>query len=150
MTERKDLAETRRSLPMSLLRTRELVMERFRPMLGAHGVTEQQWRVIRVLDERGTTDASSLSEGAALLPQSLTRILRGLDERGFVAVTRDPNDGRRQQISLTDAGAALVTAVAPESAGIYARLEAEIGARRIEKLLDDLEEICAALQPRAD
>ena len=41
-----------RSLPMQLLRAREAVMQRFRPMLHQHGVTEQQWRVIRVLVER--------------------------------------------------------------------------------------------------
>ncbi|MGH7006661.1 MAG: hypothetical protein ACREIP_22160, partial [Alphaproteobacteria bacterium] len=33
-----------RSLPMQLLRAREAVMQRFRPMLHQHGVTEQQWR----------------------------------------------------------------------------------------------------------
>ena len=44
-------SRTQRSLPMALLRARELLMERFRPMLSAHGVTEQQWRVLRVLHE---------------------------------------------------------------------------------------------------
>ena len=38
-----------RSLPMALLRARESVMVRFRPMLRAHGLTEQQWRVLRAM-----------------------------------------------------------------------------------------------------
>ncbi|MGM3243097.1 hypothetical protein ACS2VP_27140, partial [Bacillus cereus group sp. Bc237] len=38
-----------RSLPMALLRSRESVMVRFRPMLRAHGLTEQQWRVLRAM-----------------------------------------------------------------------------------------------------
>jgi hypothetical protein len=40
--------DTRRALPIALLRAREAVMVRFRPILRYHGVTEQQWRVMRV------------------------------------------------------------------------------------------------------
>ena len=43
--------DTRRSLPIALLRARETVMHRFRPLLASHDLTEQQWRVIRVLGE---------------------------------------------------------------------------------------------------
>ena len=38
-----------RSLPMSLLRAREAVMRQFRPSLRKHGLTEQQWRILRAL-----------------------------------------------------------------------------------------------------
>jgi hypothetical protein len=38
-----------RSLPMALLKAREAVMVRFRPSLRAHGLTEQQWRVLRIM-----------------------------------------------------------------------------------------------------
>lgn len=62
------LAETRRTLPIALLRAREAVMERFRPVLNSHDITEQQWRVIRVLQEHGATDASKLAELACILP----------------------------------------------------------------------------------
>ncbi len=37
-------------------------------MLNTHGVTEQQWRVIRVLEESGTVVASALSRMVANLP----------------------------------------------------------------------------------
>ena len=51
MSDRLTLAD--RSLPIMLLRAREAVMKRFRPMLKAHGLSEQQWRVLRVLNETG-------------------------------------------------------------------------------------------------
>ncbi|NAW23594.1 homoprotocatechuate degradation operon regulator HpaR, partial [Salmonella sp. gx-f9] len=35
----------RRNLPHLLLRARETLMARFRPILREHGITEQQWRV---------------------------------------------------------------------------------------------------------
>src|SRR5208283_3623306 len=43
------MREFSRSLPMSLLRAREAVMRHFRPSLRRHGLTEQQWRILRAL-----------------------------------------------------------------------------------------------------
>jgi DNA-binding MarR family transcriptional regulator len=43
------MREFSRSLPMSLLRAREAVMRQFRPSLREHGLTEQQWRILRAL-----------------------------------------------------------------------------------------------------
>ena len=65
-----------RSLPMVLLLAREAVMERFRPMLRDFGVTEQQWRVLRSLEEVGAMDLGDLAESCRLLGPSLTRIVR--------------------------------------------------------------------------
>src|SRR6218665_2043626 len=75
---------TRRSLPMSLLRAREAVMSKFRPMLARHDVTEQQWRVIRVLGEASPLDATEVAERASILAPSLTRIIKALEDRGFI------------------------------------------------------------------
>ena len=55
---------TSRSLPIALLRAREAVMGNFRPMLADFDVTEQQWRVMRVLSEAGRLDASDLAARA--------------------------------------------------------------------------------------
>ncbi|MGL4281189.1 MAG: MarR family transcriptional regulator, partial [Albidovulum sp.] len=76
-----NLAETRRTLPIALLRAREAVMERFRPLLAAHDISEQQWRVMRVLQEAGESDATQLSRAANVLAPSLTRMLRTLEAR---------------------------------------------------------------------
>lgn len=140
-----ELAETRRTLPIALLRAREALMERFRPMLLAHEVTEQQWRVLRVLQEAGETDASQLAEAACLLPPSLTRMARSLESRGFIVQRKDPGDGRRSLIALTPAGQAFLRMVSPESVAIYAQIEARIGRARIDHLLDELGALLDAL-----
>ena len=57
MRDEFELASTRRTLPMVLPRAGEAVTERFRPMPSLHDVSEQRWRVLRVLRETGTTDA---------------------------------------------------------------------------------------------
>lgn len=147
MTDRKiDLARTRRSLPMALLRAREAVMDRFRPMLNARGVTEQQWRVMRVLAEGERIDATALAKAANILPPSLTRILKTLDARGFIEIRRHPDDARRTLITLAAAGQDFMAEVAPASAQIYARIETLIGPEHIDRLLDDLEVLQAALE----
>ncbi|MEZ5811214.1 MAG: homoprotocatechuate degradation operon regulator HpaR [Rhizobiaceae bacterium] len=138
--------ETRRSLPIALLRAREAVMAGFRPVLARHGVTEQQWRVLRVLSEVGKPlDASNLASHASILPPSLTRILKVLGERKLVTVLRDRGDGRRVLVEITDAGEELIREVAPESREIYADLERRFGEDKIALLLAMLDDLTVKL-----
>lgn len=132
---------TRRSLPIALLRAREAMMSHFRPMLALHDITEQQWRVIRILAEAGMVDASEMADRAFILAPSLTRIIRSLEERGIITKAKDDNDGRRVLLEITDAGLAIIEEVAPESRMIYDRLEKRFGREKIEQLLDILDEV---------
>lgn len=133
-----------RSLPMALLRARESVMAGFRASLGEHGVTEQQWRVLRALDH---ADASmvvgELAESTLLLGPSLSRMLASMVERGLVTRTTDRDDARRAEVAITDAGRALVAEIAPESEWWYDHIEAHLGA-------DDLDELHRILGRLAD
>lgn len=137
--------DTRRSLPIALLRAREAVMSRFRPMLAQHGVTEQQWRTLRILYESGTIEATELAQRACVLPPSLTRIIMALEERGLLTRSRHANDGRRVLLDITAEGRALIAAVTPESAAIYKEMEQRYGKEEVERLLDQLEKLVAAL-----
>ena len=132
---------TRRSLPMALLRAREAVMEEFRPMLAKHDVTEQQWRVLRVLAEAGQLDASEVALRASILSPSLTRIIRNLEDRKLIRRKKDATDGRRVMLEIAPSGTALIKKVMPESAAAYERLDVRYGAAKINELLDLLDEI---------
>lgn len=134
---------TRRSVPIALLRAREAVMSHFRPMLAQHDITEQQWRVIRILAETDIVDASEMAERAFILAPSLTRIIRSLEERGITTKTRDENDGRRVLLQITPAGLAIIKEVAPESRLIYQMIEERFGRERIDQLLDMLDDLAA-------
>jgi homoprotocatechuate degradation regulator HpaR len=131
---------TRRSLPMALLRARESVMSHFRPMLAAHNVTEQQWRVLRVVDEEGPLDATEVANRASVLAPSLTRIIKTLEDREFILRRRADEDGRRAVLSVTPKGKAFIEDISPEQRRIYQSLEEKYGVERIEELLDLLEE----------
>lgn len=132
---------TRRSLPISLLRAREAMMSHFRPMLDRHGVNEQQWRVIRVLAEQGRLDASEVAERTHILAPSLTRMIRAMTERGLISKDRDEGDGRRVMLEIAPAGRDLLRKVSPDSAQIYAMLEARFGKDKVEELINLLEEL---------
>jgi homoprotocatechuate degradation regulator HpaR len=123
-----------RSLPMELLKAREAAMSRFRPMLREFGLTEQQWRVIRVLAGFGRVDASELARRSMLLAPSLTRILQFLESEGLVRRLADEGDQRRAFLELSPKGERLFASVAPASESIYADLEGAFGEARMDAL----------------
>jgi homoprotocatechuate degradation regulator HpaR len=134
MTE--PLRDFRHSLPMELLRAREAAMSRFRPVLREYGLTEQQWRVIRVLAEQDGIDASEVAARSFLLAPSLTRILQFLEKKGLVTRRSDSNDQRRSVLELTDRGRKVFGSVGPDSERQYADIEAAFGQERLERLYE--------------
>ena len=112
-----------------------------RVMLLKAGVTEQQWRVLRVLDETGQTDASEIARRACLLMPSLTRIIKSLCENGYVTRTQDNNDRRRQILDITEAGRTLIKDNMLESKRISDGLQERFGQRNFSRLLDLLNEL---------
>ena len=128
------LRDFQHSLPMALLRAREAAMSRFRPMLRRHGLTEQQWRVIRALAAYQEIDASELAKRSFLLAPSLTRILRFLEREALVKRSSDASDQRRYVFVLTAQGRRIYEEVGPDSELLYADIEKEFGADKLEAL----------------
>lgn len=114
-------------------------MAQFRPILAQHGVSEQQWRVIRVLGEQSPLDATELAERASILAPSLTRIIKALEERKLITRGKVEGDGRRVMLSIAPKGQVLISEVSPESSAIYDDVQRRIGHERYEQLLDLLE-----------
>lgn len=129
------------SLPMALLRARESVMRRYRPMLEAHGVNEQQWRVLRVLAEEDQLDASEVAARANILAPSLTRMIRSMVDKDLIERGRDDGDARRVMLKITQAGLQVIRIASPESRRIYHEIEAQFGPDRMAQLVDLLNEL---------
>ena len=127
-----------RSLPMSLLRAREAVMRQFRPSLRHHGLTEQQWRILRALAAVETIEVTELARTAFLLGPSLSRILRDLEARHLIERRVGEADLRRAVVSISAKGLKLIEAVAPSSEAIYAAITRRYGARKLSELQDML------------
>lgn len=132
------MREFSRSLPMSLLRAREAVMRHFRPSLRDHGLTEQQWRILRALASVDTIEVTDLARVAFLLGPSLSRILRDLEARHLIERRIAKADLRRGVVSISAKGLRLIEAVAPSSEAIYAAISRRYGARKLAELQDML------------
>ncbi len=129
-----------KSLPIALLRAREATMRRFKPHVDAHGLTIQQWRVIRALADSGPLDSKTLAARCVIMPPSLTRIFRALEARGLIRA-EEAEDARRHVVALTGEGRALHDRMAGASEAIYAGIEDAFGAEKMAALLALLVEL---------
>lgn len=107
-----------------------------REMLEHTGLTEQQWRVLRVLAEHGAQDASTVAARACLLVPSLTRIAQTMKKKGLITLTRDTADRRRQIIAITGAGQKIIDRNAARATEIALGFKATLGEANYEQLLD--------------
>ena len=55
------------SLTIALLQAREAAMGHFRPIVKRHNLTEQQWRIVRILAENPSMDFHDLAFRACIL-----------------------------------------------------------------------------------
>ena len=113
----------------------------FRPILAKHGFTEQQWRVLRVLGEKGTSDAGQVAFDACILAPSLSRIIGKLETEKFITRFVDNKDGRRINLSLTSLGQEVLNKIAPDMDIIYKAIQKRYGEEKLSDLLDLLGEV---------
>lgn len=137
-----------RNLPHLLLQARETLMAGFRPILRQHGMTEQQWRVVRTLNEQGEMEPNQLADACLILSPSLTRMLSSMEEAGLILRSRSTTDQRRQLISLTDKCRALIAEMEPLIDRRYEQLEQTIGAERLGKVYGAIDELLVSLSER--
>lgn len=138
------LAQTARSLPIALLRARETVMGPYREMLTQSGISEQKWRVLRVVSESGPMEQTAIASAACLMLPSLTRILSAMEKDGLLTRQPDTQDRRKSIVTISAAGQAFIASHASRSAEITARLQQSYGAEKMTQLLDLLEELTNA------
>ncbi len=136
----------RQSLAGTLLAAREAVMAPIRPMLNEAGVTEQQWRVLRVLDGAGPMDLKTLADSALLFGPSLSRIIKDLADRGLVLRKNNPKDGRGSIVSLTPTGRALIQGTARRTVRQLESYALKFGDERLKKLISELHAFTGAIR----
>lgn len=70
----------------------------------AEDLTPSQTAVLIRLVKDGPASTSQLAGAERVRPQSMATTLAGLDRHGLIARAPDPEDGRRQLITLTTVG----------------------------------------------
>jgi homoprotocatechuate degradation regulator HpaR len=134
------------SLAAVIMSAKESVIAPMRSKLREANITEPQWRVLRVLNDRGATDATCLSDVSLLHGPSVTRILKDLEERKLVAREPDVNDRRRALVTLTPDGREVVKLISKDVLRVMKEYSERFGAQRLEKLTDELRALSAAIK----
>ncbi len=116
-------------------------MAPIREMLSESGITEQQWRVLRVLSEYGPQDSSRLADRTCLLLPSLTRIAQSMVEKGYISRRADTGDRRRQTLEITPKGQQIIDDNLPAALRIAELFRSTLGEEKYESLLDMLQEL---------
>ncbi|MCL1478408.1 MULTISPECIES: homoprotocatechuate degradation operon regulator HpaR [unclassified Marinobacter] len=130
------------SLPLKLLKAREVTMSFFRPLLQSIPLTEQQWRVIRALVEHGELESKQLAELCCILSPSLTGIISRLEQQDYIYRRRSPEDQRRVLISLTDKARQMFDSVSPALEARYAKVTEQFSQKNMRQLADLLDQLC--------
>ena len=126
---------------MALLQAREAAMLFFRPSLNRHGLTEQQWRIIRVLRRYGELESHQLAELVCILKPSMTGVLQRMERNGMVRRYKASHDQRRVFVELTEAGRTCFERMSGEVENSYARLQEKFSEEKIHQLLMLLDEL---------
>jgi homoprotocatechuate degradation regulator HpaR len=136
-----------RNLPLLLLQAREHVLARFRPLLKANGLTEQQWRIVRALLEKGPLEPREIVTHCRISSPSLAGVLARMEEIGLIERERLEHDQRRLLVSLTTRARAVAQRMAPEVEATYAMLEERVGTERLQAMYDALDELIELVGP---
>ncbi|HKE39898.1 MAG TPA: homoprotocatechuate degradation operon regulator HpaR [Casimicrobiaceae bacterium] len=135
-----------RNLPLLLLHAREAAMAHFRPILKRFRLTDQQWRIVRVLSEaEDGLEPGQIAEACKIQKPSLTGILTRMAQMKLVDRDRSEVDQRRQRISLTAKGRALVDRMTPFIDRQYQRIEQKIGVETLSDIYRSIDTVLALL-----
>ena len=135
-----------RNLPRLLWLARESVMGHTRPSLRAHGLSDQQWRVLRVLGEHAHdsgVETGRVAKDAFLLGPSLTGVLTRMERDGLIERQRCPQDARRTVVRATAVGLAKVQALSRSIEAHYAWMEGQLGNTVLHDLYALLDQVIA-------
>lgn len=135
------MTKPRPSLTLNLLQAREVAMSYFRQSLNEHGLTEQQWRVIRILSQQGELETNRLADLACILKPSMTGVLSRMEAAGLVHRRKADQDQRRVLVTLAEGGQACFASMSDRMEQNYQRLQERFGAEKLQTLLALLTEL---------
>ena len=119
-----------------------LITRKYKPFLDELDLTYTQYIVMMVLWERGQANEKSLCEALCLKSNTVTPLLKKLQNKGYIEKTKDKGDERNLVITLTEAGKKLQDKAlhVPECMAKEVHIteeEAELLYRILYKIIDD-------------
>lgn len=103
------------------------------------GVTALQYTALTVLERRDDLTAAALARNSFVTTQSMADLVAALERRGLVDRFRDPDDGRRILIHLTDAGRTLLGEQRPAVEALEKRMLDGLGSAEVDAVREALD-----------
>jgi DNA-binding MarR family transcriptional regulator len=143
----KPFATTEEELLVSLLRTTDLLEERFDRLVKPFGISMTQYNVLRILRGAGPGGRTCGEIGERLIAREpdVTRLLERLEKAGFLARTRDTSDRRVVVTRITPAGIKLLSDLDKPMRELDGLLK-PMGEKKITKTLKLLDELRALVR----
>ena len=147
----KAFATLEEELLVSLLRTTDVLQERFEQAVRPFNISMTQYNVLRILrgaEPDGRT-CGEIGERMIAREPDVTRLLERMEKAGLIKRARNGRDRRVVVTRITSRGLKLLDEMEPQIREIGGVLKA-IGERRIEKTLKLLDEVRAYVRGEQD
>ena len=133
---------------VALLCTAELLKRHFSDVLQTHGITLQQYNVLRILRGAGREGLPTLEVAHRMIERApgITRMMDRLEMKGWVKRMRDPEDRRQVYCLLTDAGRQVLRELDEPMDRVDERVVGVVSRANQRKLIELLNEIGRGLQ----
>ena len=132
------------ALGMALRRAQASYRRQMDERLAAAGFAGRRFpegRVLRMCAGPGVTTISDIGRGLGITRQGASKVVAGLREQGFVAVTPSADDGREKILTLTPRAVEYLLAMYQAGGEIEKRVRDEIGDEAMEQLFRVLDVI---------
>lgn len=129
------------NIPLLLMRTREVMMQGFRPILNQRNLTEQQWRILRAIYEHKQLEPRELCELCCIISPSMAGILKRMEDLDLIVKVPSSIDKRRVKVSLAQGMEEKIEEILVENHKAYHDFAAKVGTELLNKLEQNLTEV---------
>lgn len=131
------------NLYLTLIQTADRLSRNIDDLMKTHGLTQQQYNVLRILFVRGSSGlrCQDIAERLITRVPDVTRLLDRLDERGLITRRRPPEDRRVVLVSLTDRGKELCRTIDQDLVRLHREQLGHLEKSEIETLRKLLERV---------
>lgn len=135
-------ASREEELLVALLRTTDVLQERFERMIRPFNISMTQYNLLRILRGAGQQGRTCGEIGERMIAREpdVTRLLERMEKNGLVRRSRDTGDRRVVVTRITPAGIKTLDEIAPQLSALDGLLK-PMGEKKIEKTLEMLDEV---------
>lgn len=110
------------------------VLPPFRRIFSHYGITEQQWRILRILWQEDGISQNEIAQRSLLPKQSLVGIIDRLQDMGLLVRKQSASDRRKSAIFLTKKAKKIEAEITPKVDQIYEELEKQLSPQQWDQL----------------